>query len=121
VGRNGGITSLACVKIQDGSNIADDRLRNVMQCMASISLSSGITVSIDAHYFQTWCDGCLPSARNLASKALVWDALFFEVRVISQHARHVRIGRFPTLSRSLCLLLLLYWLRFDRATFVRGR
>ena len=122
MGRSGGITSLVCVKIHIESNVANNGLRNVTQCMASIYLFLGYR-RLDPHsnYFQTWYHGCLPSAGHLASKVLARDSSFFEMRVISQHALHVSICRLPTLSSSLRLALLLYWLRFDRAAFVRRR
>ena len=43
--RNGEITSLACVRIHSDSKVANNATRNVMPCMASITLSLGVSSS----------------------------------------------------------------------------
>lgn len=124
MGRSGGTTSLVCVKIHSENNIANNGLRNVTQCMASIYLFLGIVVSIRVRIiFKAGIMDAFPAPDTLLAKHLrdSTDSSFFEMRVISQHARHVSICRLPTLSSSLRLALLLYWLRFDRAAFVRRR
>ena len=70
MGRSGGTTSLVCVKIHSENDIANNGLRNVTQCMASIYLFLGYRrLGPNSHYFQSWNHGCLPSAGHLATKA----------------------------------------------------
>ena len=49
--RNGEITSLACVGIHSNSKIASNETRNVMSCMASITVFGGIILYPKRHQF----------------------------------------------------------------------